>query len=178
MRVQRTRVLLPAVARRSPLTRRPLGRTKSLIGVMLLGLAGTALGSKRAPAPTMETVAGAWVGTTEIGYDFYRLELDAKGVGRLGSTTVFATGRATDLFEVPRWVLSKRHVSIEAKSLTHPGEESLSLSGEVLGKTLDLKVKAKYRDGGNTWRIWMVREEDSRDALDALCQAMRGSEKR
>src|SRR5262245_17372580 len=30
MRVQRTRVLLPAVVRRSPLTRRPLGEAKNL----------------------------------------------------------------------------------------------------------------------------------------------------
>jgi hypothetical protein len=36
MRVQRTRVLLPAVARRSPLTRRPLGRRACSVAVALL----------------------------------------------------------------------------------------------------------------------------------------------
>ena len=35
MRVQRTRVLLPVVARRSPLTRRPLGAGRRLVGLAL-----------------------------------------------------------------------------------------------------------------------------------------------
>jgi hypothetical protein len=73
MRVQRTRVLLPAVARRSPLTRRPLGGARWFTALLLvMAVTRCATQSASTPPPLdlhgsgIETLSGDWSGVFEV----------------------------------------------------------------------------------------------------------------
>src|SRR5262245_42929644 len=84
MRVQRTRVLLPAVARRSPLTRHPLGRRSSSFALAILCLVAT--GTVVGQAPAIPAVQGVTLGT-----------LKARVLALLGSPTKSRVGKDTEM---------------------------------------------------------------------------------
>ena len=180
MRVQRTRS--SASTPHSPLTRHPLGRTMRIVVAIIAGLSMPSLATEPAPPPpTMENLAGAWIGIGSGG-DIYRLYLDKNGTGVAGSTTQGEDSPVVHLFQVDEWGLSMWQLSLAASAVTPSGAESLSISGSISGavnqETLDLTVSATY---GKRWRgdsLRMTREAPTLEGVEAVRRAMNATERR
>ena len=163
----------PPASPLAPLSFKPLGRMKYLLGLLFLACAAPVIANKPAPLPTMQSLAGAWVGVGEMGMDFYRLELTQDGTGVLASLSEYGSEPKPQLYRVEKWSILKRRIAIKLTSETFPGKESLSVSGDVVGESLGLRVKALYKNGSGRWDLRCFRELPAIKSLDVLREAMK-----
>ena len=99
-----------------------------------------AMAAEKPPFVTREDLASPWIGHGSDGAT-YRFALNLDGSGLIAPTWPFA--EAHEMVSV-----AGRLVSIDAVSEAYP-EESLHMTGKASLSDLDLRVKAKWRNGSS-----------------------------
>jgi len=106
--------------------------------VAMLMTAGAAGATKYVREPTMEDLAQVWIGTVPKGIlEFFRLELDDKGVGLL--TVQYLPQEPARAYRVRRTTLAKYEVRFVLEPLGADAEP-VYLRGQAIPGSLDLEI--------------------------------------
>jgi hypothetical protein len=130
-----------------------LGRFKPLVVAVAIASTVAAAAEKKPPFLTREDLAKPWIGHSASGQRF-RFALNLDGTGLIACIWSF---QEPEFFSVTKWAVDDRIISIEAVSEAYP-EETLTIAGKGWLGNLDLKVKAKWRNGSGKWKLEMFPE--------------------
>ena len=138
-------------------------------GVVLIAVL-TSCASKRPSYPTMEIIAGAWIGFNEDDLYYYRLALNTNGTGMCANTFV---SDPASLYRVPHWALNGYNIDISLEPID-ANAEPIWMKGKTAGGRLNLEI------GGKTlnWKrkLKMYRESDVHEKHDRVKARMQKAE--
>ena len=132
----------------------PVTRARLLLAALAFGLA-LPIAAKPVRQPTMADLAQVWVGGRPTGAEFFRLELDAQGLGLL--TVQYLPGRPAVAYRVLKTSLSKYKVEFVVDPIDDEAEP-IFLRGEAYPGTLYLNVGGRK---GSWKRDIILRTEKS-----------------